>query len=102
MSVLGSEIRRPVPLPVRAALARRSRGHCETCGEKRELEIHHLRLFVPMDEANGGGPIFGLETERDVELLCSDCHRAAHLDPNGEYWEDPEEMRIYWETFPDD
>ena len=58
----------------------RAGGVCEDCGDDEcRLEMHHLRYT-------------GHETPDDLALLCRDCHHNRHIDRNGEFWADPEEM----------
>ncbi|MXP47436.1 HNH endonuclease [Altererythrobacter luteolus] len=61
---------------VRRNVLRRSKGHCELCGQRGflmvngalYLETHHV---IPLSE---GGP----DTEHNVVALCADDHRRAH------------------------
>ena len=80
----------------------RAVGCCENCGVKptlfRKLEMHHLR-YETWDHRGPAGCIFGKETANDLRLLCHVCHRAAHRDPNGEYWRDVEDMESNWQAF---
>lgn len=85
---------------------------CEDCGcEDVSLEAHHLHYnrdgSLAVD-ANGNRvhvkPFrqvedWGWETSDDIALLCRDCHHARHVDRNGEFWQDPEEMETYWFTY---
>ena len=76
----------------RFVLARASRC-CGDCGERVRLEIHHLR-YQPEDPT--GTVADGWETPDDLAALCRDCHHNRHIDPNGDFWRDPEEMADAW------
>jgi 5-methylcytosine-specific restriction endonuclease McrA len=70
---------------------RRANLACEECGYNRPLEMHHLRY-----RRDYGALIFGSETPDDLDALCRDCHLGRHLDPNGDYWADPEDKESHW------
>ena len=72
---------------------------CESCGEAKPLEMHHLTYRH--DPYNEGipSPIFGHESPSDLQALCRNCHQSAHRDLNGDYWQDPEEMDDYWSSY---
>ncbi len=87
--------RKPVPDHIRAEVIRRAHYRCEDCGvygSQAALGLHHLRYRHPRT----GQSIFGRETARDLAALCWPCHQARHLDRNGTFWPDPEEMAEYW------
>lgn len=44
-------------------------GHCEQCGYKNDLQVHHITY------KHLGLEIFYLE---DLQLLCDGCHRKVH------------------------
>lgn len=92
------KVHRPkiVPAAVSLVCQRRAAGRCEDCGERKSLALHHLRY-----RTDDGLPIFGLETEQDLLALCGSCHRARHVDLNGEWWTDPQEREAYWQSFED-
>jgi 5-methylcytosine-specific restriction endonuclease McrA len=96
-----SSDRIPIPPAVRAATLRRAGGCCEDCGERLPLELHHLRYRTDYwpDMEGGSKPIFGRETVDDLAALCRDCHHARHVDPNGGFWADPEEMAEHWAPY---
>jgi hypothetical protein len=88
--------REPVPKHVRAAVYNRCRDNdgslcCEDCGIHCHPELHHLRYWTDDDE-----PIHGLETTGDLAALCRECHLERHLDPNGNFWRDPQELAECW------
>ena len=100
-----------IPSDVRAAVMRRAATHvicechdeghavCEDCWRcDVPLELHHLRYWIIGDDGFEED-IDGKETEADLDVLCRDCHHARHLDLNGEFWRDPEEMETHWWTF---
>ena len=87
-----------IPPDVRAAVNRRANGACEDCGCGEPLELHHLRYWTN-DERGWSVPIDGLETIHDLDALCRECHHGRHLDRNGEFWKDPEEMADHWWGF---
>src|SRR5262245_48506742 len=85
---------RPVPEATRRAVLERCGGCCEDCDERCALEMHHLRYEV----WNYKEPeiIFGRETPDDLAALCRYCHQQRHIDLNGDWWNDPEEMAAHW------
>ena len=83
-----------IPSDVRAAVLRRAEGGCEDCRVDYPLELHHLRYFTDLGE-----PIDGIEEEDDLAALCRECHHDRHIDPNGVFWRDPEEMEDAWFGF---
>ncbi|PZC48503.1 MAG: 5-methylcytosine-specific restriction endonuclease McrA [Chloroflexi bacterium] len=71
---------------------------CEDCGQHGLLELHHLTYRgsgFPRD-----GPLYTWETKDDVVGLCRKCHHQRHIDLNGDFWSDPEEMENHWSSFP--
>jgi 5-methylcytosine-specific restriction endonuclease McrA len=88
-----------VPAAVRAAVNRRADGRCEDCGERVPLELHHLRYLKVVVPGDGPWDIDGYEEPDDLAALCRDCHHRRHVDPNGEFWRDPEEMEVAWAGF---
>ena len=66
--------------------------------------MHHLRYQVGLHRYShpkmaldhAGDPIFGQETPDDLAALCRDRHHNRHLDPDGEFWVDPEAMEDAW------
>lgn len=46
---------------------KRAKGKCSECGTKKNLQVHHLTYAR-----------FGREKQRDLKVLCGDCHRFAH------------------------
>jgi len=78
----------PIPQATRSAVLRRSKGHCENCGDLASLELHHLNYDNE-----------GLETVNDLVVYCRRCHLNAHLDLNRDFWADPEEMNNFWATY---
>ena len=81
--------REPVPAEIRKAVRERAQYRCEDCGERRALELHHLRY------RRDGETIFGRETIDDLVGLCRVCHHARHHDPEGNFWGDPEKLAAY-------
>ena len=51
----------------------KERGECELCGEKKRLEVHHLRYRY-----KSGKSILGRERETDLVVLCWYCHNRLH------------------------
>lgn len=75
-----------IPDPTRRAVLARADGACEICGlHGLSLELHHKHYNSEYHE-----------TPDDLLALCRDCHQAQHVDPNGDFWRDPEEMDTYW------
>jgi len=58
-------VREPIPEDVRIYIWRRDSGKCVTCGTNRNLEFDHI---IPISK--GGG-----NTERNLQILCSDCNK---------------------------
>ncbi|MBO0863481.1 MAG: hypothetical protein J2P16_00205 [Mycobacterium sp.] len=85
-----------IPEAVRAAVRQRAKGRCEDCGETRRLELHHLRYWTEPDWHGDSERIDGRETPHDLDALCRDCHHSQHIDLNGEFWSDPQEMEQHW------
>jgi len=85
-----------IPLKVRKAVYARAQHRCEQCGRRLALELHHLRY-----RDDDGLLIYGSETRNDLRALCRDCHHQQHLDPNGEFWHDPEAMAEHWDPYHD-
>jgi len=75
----------PIPQVTRDAVNRRANGCCEDCDRSDPLELHHLTYRY-----------IGLETPGDLDALCRHCHRQRHVDMNGDFWADPEEMADHW------
>jgi 5-methylcytosine-specific restriction endonuclease McrA len=86
----------PVPEATRRAVLERARGCCEDCGDQLPLELHHLRYYAETEYKGVPDSIFGRETPCDLDALCRECHRQRHIDPNGDWWNDPEEMADHW------
>ena len=84
-----------IPADVRQSVMIRAKGHCEDCGERLPLELHHLRYSNTWDKKS----IRGRELPDDLAALCRDCHHERHLDPNREFWRDPEEMEEFWAPY---
>ena len=59
---------------------------CADCGEKALLQVHHCDPNCYSEDG-------------EIIRLCSNCHRARHIDHNGEYWKDPVEMATHWYTW---
>lgn len=51
-------------------------GQCEECGEKKKLQVHHLNYDNIYDE-----------TQDDVMVLCSECHRDKELEKGNDMHE---------------
>jgi hypothetical protein len=82
-----------IPRAVRMAVLARAKGRCEECAEKSALEMHHLTYdYSPLEL------IFGRETPNDLRALCRGCHHQAHIDPAGDFWVDPQEMKNHWHS----
>lgn len=77
-----------IPKETRNKVNQRSGGHCEICGERQILTLHHLHYDT-----------VGVEEQDDLQALCWTCHKAAHRDLNGDYWKDPKEMESHWRYF---
>jgi hypothetical protein len=66
------------------------------------FELHHRTYWIggrpPYKYAQ---PIFGRETEDDLQALCRDCHLGKHIaGPFGEFFADPEDAdaeEAYWD-----
>ena len=46
---------------------RKETGKCETCGETRNLQCHHLHYRT-----------LGREKRKDIQVLCANCHMKVH------------------------
>jgi 5-methylcytosine-specific restriction endonuclease McrA len=88
---------REIPEETRRAVLKRAGGRCEDCHRPCSLELHHLRYHVYVYKYMES--IYGRETPADLAALCRECHRRRHIDLNGEWWNDPEEMANYWASF---
>jgi 5-methylcytosine-specific restriction endonuclease McrA len=78
----------------------RAKRCCENCGGRLPLELHHLRYYYQPDPRYPfTEPIDGHETPDDLAALCRDCHHGRHIDPNGDFWRDPEDMADAWFGF---
>ena len=89
-----------IPPAVRAAVKTRAKGHCEECGSRQPLELHHRTYRRSIhDPADEDDTIFGYETPEDLDALCRDCHHRRHVDLNGDFWADPEERADHWWYF---
>jgi hypothetical protein len=64
-------------------------GCCADCGLRGSLELHHERY--PLE--------WGEEEDWDVVCLCRTCHHGRHCDINGDFWADPQEKEMYWDSF---
>ena len=89
----------PIPSEVRTAVLKRAHHQCEDCFSDGSLELHHLTYERDLGVSGERGWIFGHETIADLDALCRDCHRARHVDLNGDFWADPEQMYHHWATF---
>ena len=78
---------KPIPKETWLAVLKRAGGRCESCEEPHPLDLHHLT-----NRQKNGDPIFGHETPADLRALCRPCHHAEHLDPDGDFWEDIDEL----------
>jgi 5-methylcytosine-specific restriction endonuclease McrA len=82
----------PVPLHTQQAVKTRAAGCCEVCGARcaigQRLELHHTHYENE-----------GYERPEDLLALCRRCHRQKHVDENGEFWPDPQEMQDHWRRF---
>jgi len=87
--------RPPIPENVRRRVFARCRRRCEDCGRPYRLELHHLRYHTDDWRRES---ILGKETPNDLAALCRWCHHQRHIDPNGEFWADPQEMAEHWAT----
>jgi hypothetical protein len=82
-----------IPHTVRRAVFARAKNRCEECGADTKLELHHLTYdYSPLEL------IFGREMPDDLRALCRQCHHEAHIDPAGDFWVDPQEMKNYWHS----
>lgn len=77
-----------IPVATRKSVLTRAWGRCESCGRRAALDLHHLHYRS-----------VGEEKPEDLRALCRECHDAAHRDPNGEFWRDPEEKAAYWDSY---
>jgi 5-methylcytosine-specific restriction endonuclease McrA len=50
------------------AVLERDGWRCQICGERRGLEVHHIRF-----RSRGGG-----NREENLITLCSECHTRVH------------------------
>jgi hypothetical protein len=59
--------------------------------------LHHLTYYTAV---NGEvEDVRGLETPADLAALCRECHKRRHIDANGDWWNDPEEMADHWRYY---
>lgn len=89
-------MRPDIPAATRQAVFTRAGGHCEECFVRARLELHHKRYHT--DDA-WRTDIRGRETPDDLVALCRACHLSRHIDPNGEWWNDPVAMAEHWEEY---
>ena len=87
----------PIPAAVRREVVARAGGHCEDCGDRGPLELHHLVYMEPTPE--GEESILGRETAEDLRALCRDCHRGRHRTPGGGFEADPVDAADQWASF---
>jgi hypothetical protein len=92
--------RRPIPAATRQAVAARSGGRCEECGDAPATEMHHVTYQTWM--SGELLDMFGRETPSDLRHLCHQCHRARHRDAAGNYWREEDECAAYWATYYDE
>jgi hypothetical protein len=64
------------------------RHECQDCGHKEILEPHYT--FGPDPDNLGDKKI------EAMEYLCKGCHKARHTDPDGEVWDDIQDMNDSW------
>jgi hypothetical protein len=85
-------------------------GTCEDCRDETNLEqLHHecysyeysKHFTDPNHYYKRGWHTPGYEHINPDELaaLYRRCHHARHIDENGEFWDDPVEMREHWEPY---
>jgi 5-methylcytosine-specific restriction endonuclease McrA len=86
-----SNLNPPIPQKTRLAVLQRAQGRCEECEAPLPLELHHLHYDS-----------VGCETPLDLSALCRDCHKHRHIDINGDWWNDPEEMFHHWFTYEEE
>lgn len=89
--------RSPIRREIRVAVLRRSHGQCEDCERRSRLELHHLTYL--RDSHRVPESIFGYETADDLVGLCRECHHQRHVDINGDFWADIDEMHWHWDAF---
>jgi 5-methylcytosine-specific restriction endonuclease McrA len=63
----------------RAKVLRRANGRCEGCGERRAVQVHHLRY--PQGCWPGSPRWVALEKLFDLTAVCEDCHDDLHERP---------------------
>jgi 5-methylcytosine-specific restriction endonuclease McrA len=51
----------------------RCKGLCESCGQKKPLDMHHLRYYD-----DDGKLIFQREKPEDLKAVCRSCHKRIH------------------------
>lgn len=56
---------------LRRRILERDGWRCQSCGLRRNLEVHHI-IFRSHS---------GSDAEQNLITLCSDCHRSLHLRP---------------------
>ena len=74
-----------IPVTTRRVVMQRCEGRCERCGGKVPVFLHHRHYRT-----------LGEEQPEDLLALCKECHGSAHRDEHGLWWNDPEEMVIFW------
>lgn len=78
--------RRPkIPEAVRQEVRKRANYRCEGCGAEVSCDMHHTTYGYMFSDQD-------LTPAEDFRYLCRHCHQAAHRDPFGGWWTDPEEM----------
>jgi len=55
---------------LRRKILERDSWRCQTCGSMSGLEVHHMQRRSRL----------GDDSEENLVTLCSDCHRAIHID----------------------
>src|SRR5512139_45463 len=89
-----------IPLATRRAVLKRANGHCEQCGHRERLELHHLYYRTDGDMYSPDGvSIVGREEPDDLVALCRECHLSRHVDMAGNFWADPVEREQYWAPY---
>jgi len=56
---------------VKKAVLERDQYKCRECGSTKDLEVHHMRLWIKVKE----------HKEEDLITLCYTCHRNHHKNP---------------------
>lgn len=62
---------------LRQEILQRDGWRCQSCGRRRDLQIHHIEARSRL----------GGDCEQNLITLCADCHQAIHRRCSSESWD---------------